>query len=78
MYNVGGNNERTNLEITELILGSLSKPDRLISYVTDRLGYDWRYAIDPSHIQEPLGWRPVHTFGTGIRQTIEWYTRDLD
>ncbi|HEV8043725.1 MAG TPA: dTDP-glucose 4,6-dehydratase [Rubrobacter sp.] len=78
VYNIGGNNERTNLEITELILGSLGKPESLISYVTDRLGHDRRYAIDSSHIQETLGWTPDHTFETGIRQTIEWYTRNLD
>jgi dTDP-glucose 4,6-dehydratase len=78
VYNIGGGNEHTNLQITKLILKALSKPKRLISYVTDRPGHDRRYAIDSSHLQETLGWRPVHTFETGIRQTIEWYTNNTE
>lgn len=78
VYNVGGNNERTNLEITELILDHLGKPRDLISFVTDRLGHDRRYAIDSTRLWDELGWRPRHTFETGIRQTIDWYTENLD
>ena len=78
VYNVGGGNERTNLQTTELILDTLGKPRSLISYVTDRPGHDRRYAIDSSHLQETLGWRPDHTFEEGIRQTVEWYARNLD
>lgn len=78
VYNVGGNNERTNLEITELILSHLGKPRDLISFVTDRLGHDRRYAIDSTRLWEELDWRPRHTFETGIRQTIDWYTENPD
>jgi dTDP-glucose 4,6-dehydratase len=78
IYNIGGGNERTNLEITELILDTLGKPKGLISYVTDRLGHDRRYAINSSYLQETLGWRPEHTFETGIRKTIEWYTENTE
>jgi dTDP-glucose 4,6-dehydratase len=78
VYNVGGDNERTNLEITELILEYLGKSRDLISFVTDRLGHDRRYAIDSTRLQTELGWSPAHTFETGIRQTIDWYTENLD
>lgn len=78
VYNVGGDNERTNLEITELILEHLGKSRDLISFVTDRLGHDRRYAIDSDRIQTELGWRPIHTFETGIRKTIDWYAENLD
>jgi dTDP-glucose 4,6-dehydratase len=73
VYNVGGSNEHANLEITKLILDHLGKSDDLISYVTDRLGHDRRYAIDSSRLQDTLGWRPEHDFEAGIRQTIDWY-----
>jgi len=78
VYNVGGDNERTNLEITELILEHLGRSRDLISFVTDRPGHDRRYAIDSARIQEELGWRPGHTFETGIRGTIDWYAGNLD
>ena len=78
IYNIGGGNESTNLEITKLILRELGKDEDLISYVTDRPGHDRRYAIDSSYLQRTLGWRPVHTFETGIRQTIEWYKNNTD
>ena len=78
VYNIGGENEHTNLQITKLILEALGKSERLISYVTDRPGHDRRYAIDSSRLQEMLGWRPDHTFETGIRRTIEWYTRNTE
>ena len=78
VYNIGGGNESMNLEITKLILKELGKGEDLISYVTDRPGHDRRYAINSSYLQRTLGWRPVHTFETGIRQTIEWYTNNTE
>ncbi|MCL6443390.1 MAG: dTDP-glucose 4,6-dehydratase [Alicyclobacillus sp.] len=73
VYNIGGNNERTNLQIVQMILAELGKPDSLISYVADRLGHDRRYGIDATKIRRDLGWQPTYDFATGIRQTIEWY-----
>jgi dTDP-glucose 4,6-dehydratase len=73
VYNIGGNNERTNMQITKLVLKELGKDESYIKYVQDRLGHDRRYAIDSSKIQEELGWTPKHTFETGIRETIAWY-----
>ena len=78
VYNVGGSNEHTNLEITKLVLEHLGKPEGLISYVTDRLGHDRRYAIDSTHLQETLGWNPKHDFETGLRETINWYMENLE
>lgn len=78
VYNVGGHNERTNLEIVKTIIEILEKTDKnLIEFVTDRLGHDKRYAIDPSKL-EKLGWRPTYTFETGITQTIEWYLKNKE
>jgi dTDP-glucose 4,6-dehydratase len=73
VYNIGGNNERTNMEITKLIISELGKTESSIKYVQDRLGHDRRYAIDSSKIQKELGWTPDHTFETGIHSTISWY-----
>jgi len=73
VYNIGGNNERKNIEITKLILRELGRQETLIKYVQDRLGHDRRYAIDSTKIQNELGWTPEHTFETGIHSTIEWY-----
>lgn len=73
VYNIGGHNERTNIQVVKTILQALKKPQSLIQYVTDRLGHDLRYAIDPTKIETELGWKPVYTFDTGIPQTIEWY-----
>ncbi len=73
VYNIGGNNERTNMQITRLLLSEIGKGDDLIKYVEDRLGHDRRYAIDSSKIQSELGWNPKHTFETGISETIAWY-----
>jgi dTDP-glucose 4,6-dehydratase len=78
VYNIGGNNERKNIEITKLILEELHKPETLIKYVQDRLGHDRRYAIDSTKIQNDLGWTPKHTFETGIRSTIEWYRHNQE
>jgi len=73
VYNIGGNNERTNLEITEAILSALDKPKDLIRFVTDRPGHDRRYAIDSSKIQRELGWEPSYTFDRAMEETVAWY-----
>lgn len=73
VYNIGGHNEKTNLEVVRTILSSLNKPESLISYVSDRKGHDQRYAIDPSKITDELGWIPETRFADGIQQTIAWY-----
>lgn len=72
IYNVGGHNERTNLEVVQTIIRNLGKSEDLIEFVEDRLGHDKRYAIDPSKL-EKLGWKPTYNFDTGIAQTIQWY-----
>ena len=73
VYNIGGNNEKPNIEIIKLILQNLNKPETLITYVKDRPGHDRRYAIDSSKIQCELGWKPAYTFERGIAETIKWY-----
>lgn len=73
VYNVGGHNERTNLEVVRTILKALGKSEDLITYVTDRPGHDLRYAIDPQKLEQELGWKPTYNFDTGIQQTIQWY-----
>ncbi len=73
VYNIGGNNEKANIEIVKIILNELMKPESLIHYVTDRLGHDRRYAIDNSKLTRELGWSPQYTFEVGIRETIRWY-----
>lgn len=73
VYNIGGNNERTNIEIVRLILRELGKSEQLISYVKDRPGHDRRYAIDNTKITTQLGWAPQYTFEKGIMETISWY-----
>ncbi|MFZ3590406.1 dTDP-glucose 4,6-dehydratase [Bacillus sp. DJP31] len=78
VYNVGGNNERTNIEIVKTILKQLDKPESLIKYVTDRLGHDRRYAIDATKLRTELGWEPKYNFDTGIEQTINWYLENQD
>lgn len=78
VYNVGGNNERTNIEIVKTILKQLDKPESLIKYVTDRPGHDRRYAIDATKLRTELGWQPKYTFDTGIEQTIKWYLENKD
>lgn len=73
VYNVGGNNERTNIHVVRTILQHLGKPETLIQYVQDRLGHDRRYAIDASKIKTELGWSPQYHYETGIKATIDWY-----
>jgi len=73
IYNVGGNNEKTNKYITDTILKYLGKDNSLIKYVADRLGHDRRYAIDATKIKEDLGWQPKYKFEQAIEKTIEWY-----
>ena len=73
IYNVGGHNERTNLDVVRTIVRELGKSEELITYVTDRPGHDRRYAIDPTKISSELGWLPRTSFDEGIRRTIQWY-----
>ena len=73
VYNIGGHNEKTNLEVVKEILRQLGKPESLITYVTDRPGHDMRYAIDPTKIVTELGWKPAHDFESGIKYTVQWY-----
>lgn len=73
VYNIGGHNERTNLEVVRIILRELGKDDSMIEYVSDRLGHDRRYAIDPAKIKLELGWEPTTDFNVGIKRTIQWY-----
>lgn len=73
VYNIGGNNEKANIEIVRLILEILGKPEELITYVQDRPGHDRRYAIDNTKITTELGWAPDYTFEEGMKETIQWY-----
>lgn len=78
VYNIGGNNERTNLHIVRTILEQLGKPKSLIKHVQDRPGHDRRYGIDPTKMIQELGWKPKHSFETGIQETIRWYLDNKD
>jgi len=73
IYNIGGNNEKANIEIVKLIISTLGKSEDLIKYVKDRLGHDRRYAIDNTKITTQLGWEPAYTFEQGMKETIQWY-----
>ena len=73
VYNVGGHNEKRNIDIVKIICKELNKPESLITYVTDRKGHDMRYAIDPTKIHNELGWLPETKFEDGIKKTIQWY-----
>lgn len=78
VYNVGGNNERTNMEIVRTILQELDKPESLIRFVADRPGHDRRYGIDATKLRTELGWKPRYTFEEGIKETIRWYLDNRD
>ena len=78
VYNVGGHNERTNNEIVHLIVEKLGLTEDVVEYVDDRLGHDRRYAIDPTKIEQELGWQPKYTFDTGIEETVNWYLSNED
>ena len=73
VYNIGGHNERRNIDVVKIILRQLNKPESLIEHVEDRKGHDRRYAIDPTKIRTELGWEPTTKFDDGIQQTIQWY-----
>ena len=79
IYNIGGHNEKTNMEIVKSIIDYVRSEinpkcsEELITHVTDRLGHDRRYAIDPKKIEKDLGWRPETKFEDGIIKTLEWY-----
>ena len=78
VYNIGGHNEKTNMEITKIILEAMGKDESSIKYVEDRLGHDKRYAIDNHKIQSELGWQPSLTFEEGIKLTIDWYLNNQE
>ena len=76
VYNIGGHNEMRNIDIVKLICRELDKPESLITHVTDRKGHDLRYAIDPTKMNEQLGWLPTTAFEDGIKKTIDWYLQN--
>ena len=78
IYNIGGNNEKANIELVKLIIEVLGKSEDLIKYVKDRPGHDRRYAIDNTKITTELGWEPAYTFEEGIKETIQWYLDNTD
>lgn len=78
VYNIGGHNEKANIDVVKIILSQLGKPESLITYVTDRKGHDQRYAIDPTKIHNELGWLPETKFEDGIKKTIQWYLDNED
>jgi dTDP-glucose 4,6-dehydratase len=73
VYNIGGDNEVANIEVVRRVLSLLEKPESLIRYVKDRLGHDRRYAMNSSHLQRTVGWKPAHSFETGLELTVQWY-----
>lgn len=78
VYNIGGHNERQNIQVVKAILKELGKSEELIEHVTDRKGHDRRYAIDPTKIREELGWEPTTSPEVGIKATVEWYKEHED
>lgn len=78
IYNVGGHNERRNIDVVRLVCTELRKPESLITYVADRKGHDRRYAIDPEKIHKELGWLPETNFEDGMKRTIRWYAENRE
>lgn len=78
VYNIGGNNEKANIEIVKLIIKTMGKSEELIKHVKDRPGHDRRYAIDNTKITTELGWKPKYTFEQGMKETIEWYLNNIE
>ena len=78
VYNVGGHNERSNIEIVKAICKKLGKSEDMIEFVEDRKGHDRRYAIDPTYIHDELGWLPETKFEDGLSETIDWYLAHED
>jgi len=78
VYNIGSNQERTNLQVVRMILEVLGKPESLIAFVPDRPGHDYRYALDASKLRRELGWTPRWGFEEGLRQTVRWYAEHRD
>lgn len=78
VYNIGGNNEKANIDIVKLIIESTGKKEDLIQYVKDRPGHDRRYAIDNTKISTELGWKPKYTFEQGMKETIQWYLENTE
>ena len=78
VYNVGGHNERRNIDVVKTVLSLLSKPESLITFVKDRAGHDLRYAIDPAKISTELGWKPETAFDDGMKKTVEWYLKNTE
>ena len=76
VYNIGARNERQNLDVIGSLLDALGKPRSLITFVTDRLGHDRRYAIDPAKAETALGWKPLVSWDEGLKLTIEWYRKN--
>lgn len=76
IYNIGGKNEKANIEIVKLIINTLGKSESLITYVKDRPGHDRRYAINNNKIITQLGWKPIYTFEQGMKETIDWYVNN--
>jgi len=78
VYNIGGNNEKTNIDLIKMVLNQLERPESLIVYVNDRLGHDFRYGMDSTKIRKMLGWIPQYTFEKGLSETIDWYQKDTN
>ncbi len=78
VYNIGGHNEKANIDVVKTILRQLGKPESLIHFVKDRPGHDLRYAMDPTKLETELGWKPVYNFDTGMKQTIDWYLENRE
>jgi dTDP-glucose 4,6-dehydratase len=78
VYNIGGNNEKTNLSVVKLILKILGKSENLIKHIADRPGHDRRYAIEAMKVQQELGWKPLYTFEKGLTETINWYIENRE